>query len=140
MCEHCEKYVRTELEALDGVASAGADHKAGTAVVTLAQGVSDETLAAAVEKAGYKMRGIEGGAPAPAENAAPVQKTLRIEGMMCEHCEKYVRTELEALDGVASAVADHKAGTAVVTLTQDVSEETLAAAIEKAGYKMLGAE
>lgn len=67
-------------------------------------------------------------------------KTLKVEGMMCEHCEARVKKALEALEGVESAVADHNAGTAVVKLSADVSDEILAAAVEEQDYKVNGVE
>ncbi len=66
-----------------------------------------------------------------------MEKTLKIEGMMCPHCEAHVKAALEALEGVAAATADHKAGTATVTLTAAVPEETLKTAVEAQGYKVL---
>ena len=67
-------------------------------------------------------------------------KTMKIEGMMCPHCEAHTKKALEALEGVAEAVADFKAGTAIVTLTSDVADEALRAAVEDAGYTVLGIE
>ena len=67
-------------------------------------------------------------------------KTLHVKGMMCGHCEARVKKALEAVDGVASAVADHNNGTAVVTLTKDVSNETLKAAVEAQDYEVTGVE
>ena len=69
-----------------------------------------------------------------------MKKTMKIEGMMCAHCEATVKKALEAVDGVASAVADHNNGTAVVTLTKDVSNETLKAAVEAQDYEVTGVE
>ncbi len=65
-------------------------------------------------------------------------KTLKVEGMMCPHCEARVKKALEAVPGVESAVADHTAGTAVVTLTAPVDNETLRTAVEAQDYKVLG--
>ena len=67
-------------------------------------------------------------------------KTLKVEGMMCMHCEARVKKTLEEIPGVESAVADHDAGTAVVTLSAPVADETLKAAVEGQGYKVLGVE
>ena len=64
-------------------------------------------------------------------------KTMRIDGMMCAHCEARVKKTLEAIDGVAEAVVSHEAGTAVVTLTKDVPAETLKQAVEAQDYKVL---
>ena len=67
-------------------------------------------------------------------------KTLKVEGMMCPHCEARVKKALEALPGVESAAADHTAGTAVVTLSVPVEDEALRAAVEAQDYKVLGVE
>ena len=62
--------------------------------------------------------------------------TLKIDGMMCSHCEARVKKALEALDGVESAVVSHEAGTAVVTGSADF--ETMKAAVEAQDYTVLG--
>lgn len=67
-------------------------------------------------------------------------KTLKVEGMMCPHCEARVKKALEAIDGVESAVADHTLGTAVVTLRAPVADETLREAVEAQDYRVLGVE
>ena len=67
-------------------------------------------------------------------------KTLKVEGMMCMHCEARVKKTLEEIPGVESAVANHDAGTAVVILSEPVADETLKAAVEGQGYKVLGVE
>ena len=67
-----------------------------------------------------------------------MEKTLKVEGMMCEHCEARVKKALEAVPGVESAIASHKDGTAVVTLSQDVPYETLKKAVEDQDYKVIG--
>ena len=67
-------------------------------------------------------------------------KTMKIEGMMCPHCEAHTKKALEALDGVSEATADFKAGTAIVTLTEAVADDVLKAAVEDAGYTVLGIE
>ena len=66
----------------------------------------------------------------------PMTKTLKIEGMMCGHCEMHTKKALEALDGVASAEVSHKTGTAVVTLSKDVSDDALKQAVTKQGYEV----
>lgn len=62
-------------------------------------------------------------------------KTLKIEGMMCPHCEARVKQLLEELPEVVSAEVSHEKGTAVLTLSADISDDTLKALIENAGYK-----
>ena len=66
-----------------------------------------------------------------------MEKTLKIQGMMCPHCEMRVKKALEAVPGVAEAVPSHTAGTAVVTLTQDVDFAALKKAVEDQGYEVL---
>lgn len=67
-------------------------------------------------------------------------KTMKIEGMMCGHCEMTVKKALEALNGVESAQVSHESGTAVVTLTSDVSADTLKSAVEAQDYRVLSVE
>lgn len=68
---------------------------------------------------------------------ATMTKTMKIEGMMCEHCEATVKKVLEKIDGVASADVSHKEGTAVVTLSEDVADEKLKEAVEDRDYKVV---
>ncbi len=65
-----------------------------------------------------------------------MKKNLKIEGMMCEHCEARVKKTLLAIDGVEEALVSHKEGCAEVTLTKDVSDETLKSAVEAQDYKV----
>ncbi|MGI6025641.1 MAG: heavy metal translocating P-type ATPase [Candidatus Scatomorpha sp.] len=69
-----------------------------------------------------------------------IDVTMRIDGMMCEHCEKAVTEALSAVEGVETATADAKAGTAVVRMQPGTDEEALKAAVDKAGYVFLGIE
>ncbi|MGN0536948.1 MAG: heavy metal translocating P-type ATPase [Acutalibacteraceae bacterium] len=66
-----------------------------------------------------------------------MEKTIKIEGMMCPHCEATVKKTLEAFDAVDTAVVSHKEGTAVITLNKDISDDELKQAIESQGYKVL---
>ena len=141
MCEHCERAVKTALEAVEGVEAVTADAKAGTAVIRLQPGTSEEALSEAVKKAGYVPLGFAGEDAACACPAGEtVARTLKIDGMMCEHCEKAVTDALSAVDGVESVKADAKAGTAAVTMKPGTDEEALKAAVAKAGYVFLGIE
>ena len=63
-------------------------------------------------------------------------KTLKIEGMMCGHCEMHTKKALEALDGVTEALVSHETGTAVVTLEKNVSDDVLMQAVADQGYKV----
>ena len=65
-----------------------------------------------------------------------MEKVLKIEGMMCAHCEARVKKALEAMPEVDEAVVSHKDGTAVITLNQEVSEEALRKAVADQGYQV----
>ncbi len=65
-----------------------------------------------------------------------MKKTMKIEGMMCGHCEATVKKALEGLEGVASAEVSHEAGTAVVELSSDVSDDVLKKTVEDKDYKV----
>ena len=90
--------------------------------------------------------------PTPAENNAEntsasvnqednsMKKTLHVEGMMCGHCEARVKKALEALPQVSEAVVSHEAGTAIVTLTAAVDNDTLKKAVEDQDYPVTGIE
>ena len=65
------------------------------------------------------------------------EKTLKVEGMMCQHCERHVKEALEKIDGVASAAASHENKTAVVQLTKEVPSAEFEKAILEAGYKYI---
>ncbi|MCR5016802.1 MAG: heavy metal translocating P-type ATPase [Ruminococcus sp.] len=67
-------------------------------------------------------------------------RTVKIEGMMCGHCEARVKKTLEAIDGIESAAPDHTADTAVITLSKDVPESVIRAAIEAQDYTFVGIE
>ena len=67
-----------------------------------------------------------------------MKKTLKVEGMMCDHCEARVKKALEALPEVAEAVVSHEAGTAIVTLSADVADGVLKKAVEDQDYKVTG--
>ena len=64
--------------------------------------------------------------------------TIKVEGMMCGHCEARVKKAVEALEGVTSAKADHEAGTVVIEAAKEISEEVLKKAIEDQDYTFCG--
>lgn len=66
-----------------------------------------------------------------------MQKTMKIEGMMCGHCEATVKKALEALPQVDEAIVSHEAGTAEVSLNGDISDEVLKKTVEDKDYKVL---
>ncbi len=66
-----------------------------------------------------------------------MEKIMKVEGMMCVHCEAHVKKALEALDGVVQATPNHKEGTVTLTLSADVANDVLKKTVEDAGYKVL---
>ena len=136
MCEHCERAIKTALKSLPFICEAEASHERGTAVITLC-GTPDETaIRKAVEDEGYTFLGIEGSEISSLKS----RKTVKIEGMMCEHCERAVRTALESLPFVCEAEASHELGTAVITLSGTPDEAAVRKAVEDEGYTFLGIE
>ena len=74
------------------------------------------------------------------QEVVTMQKTMKIEGMMCGHCEARVKKTLEAIPQVNAAEVSHEAGTAVVTLNAEVADDVLKKAVEDQDYKVLGIE
>ena len=70
------------------------------------------------------------------KETSKMEKVMTIEGMMCGHCEKAVKTALEAIDGVESAIADHEKNEAVVKLSKNVDDSVLKETVEKLEYKV----
>ena len=68
----------------------------------------------------------------------PMQKTMQITGMMCPHCEARVKKALEAIDGVTEAIPNHETKSAVLTLSHEVDDASLKAAVEAEGYEVTG--
>lgn len=71
------------------------------------------------------------------EEETTMTKTMKIEGMMCGHCEAAVKKALEALDGVEAAEVSHEKGTAVVTLAKEVEDEVLKKTVEEKDYQVI---
>ncbi|MBQ9263204.1 MAG: heavy metal translocating P-type ATPase [Clostridia bacterium] len=67
-----------------------------------------------------------------------MEKTLKIEGMMCTHCSGRVQKALEAIDGVTAAQVSHETGTAVVTMNVNMADDVLKKAVTDAGYEVVG--
>jgi len=66
------------------------------------------------------------------------EKTVSVKGMMCGHCEARVKKALEDINGIDEAIVSHEKGTAIISLSSDVSDKTIRKAIQDAGYKFLG--
>ena len=66
------------------------------------------------------------------------EKTVSVKGMMCGHCEARVKKALEDINGIDEAIVSHEKGTAIISLSSDVSDKTIRKAIQDAGYKFIG--
>ena len=73
-------------------------------------------------------------------DVSKMKKVIKIEGMMCAHCEATVKKALEAIDGVSSAVASHEKGIAEVELEKEVSDDILTKAVTDKDYEVIGIE
>ena len=158
MCSHCENRVKQALENLPEVEKAFVSHEAGVAVLKLKGEVKDEDLTIAVTGAGYKVLSIvhtkknnmdlQAESPESTQTEAKADSsafpegdlTMKIEGMMCPHCENRVKQALENLPEVEEAFVSHEAGIAVLKLKGEAEDEDLTAAVTDAGYKVLSIE
>lgn len=71
------------------------------------------------------------------KEAVEMEKTMKIEGMMCGHCEARVKKALEAVEGVTEAVVSHESGTAVIKMDTNVADDVLKGAVEAQDYKVI---
>ena len=94
--------------------------------------------AAPVQSAAENNKKSDAEAPEVKMEDNTMKKTLKVEGMMCGHCEARVKKALEALPEVDEAVVSHEAGTAIVTLNAEVADDVLKNAVEAQDYKVTG--
>ena len=94
--------------------------------------------AAPVQSAAENNKKSDAEAPEVKMEDNTMKKTLKVEGMMCGHCEARVKKALEALPEVDEAVVSHEAGTAIVTLNAEVANDVLKNAVEAQDYKVTG--
>lgn len=95
----------------------------------------EETVKKAISEADYIYKGMI----VPKEEMK-MKETVKIEGMMCGHCEAAVKKSLEALDGVDRAEVSHETGTAVLTLSKEVADADVRKAVEDKDYKFVSIE
>lgn len=135
MCENCENHVKKALESLLFITGARADHKTGRVSITYSSQPDEAAMKQVLAKADYEYKGIL----FPKEETN-MKETVKIEGMMCSHCEMTVKKALEALDGVEKADVSHTKGTAVLTLDKAVADGDIKKAIEDKDYTFKGIE
>ena len=134
-CEMCEHHVENALKKIKGVVEAKADHTTGKVNMTCSADPDEETVKKAISEADYIYKGMI----VPKEEMK-MKETVRIEGMMCGHCEAAVKKSLEALDGVDRAEVSHETGTAVLTLSKEVADADVRKAVEDKDYKFVRIE
>ena len=135
MCENCENHVKKALESLPFITGARADHKTGRVSITYSSQPDEAAMKQVLAKADYEYKGII----FPKEETN-MKETVKIEGMMCNHCEMTVKKALEALDGVEKADVSHEKGTAILTLNKAVADGDIKKAIEDKDYTFVGIE
>ena len=132
MCNMCEKHVSTALLSVPGITAAKADHTTGKVDISFVSNPDEEAMRKAIADADYEYKGIKYN-----QEDQTMTETAKIEGMMCNMCEKHVKNALEGLDGVENAVVSHDNGTAVMTVSKKVAEADVKKAVEDAGYKFV---
>lgn len=135
MCESCEAHVKKALETLPSVTCLKADAKTGEATIRYTLLPREADLRKVLEAADYTYRSIQ----FPKEENE-MKETVKIEGMMCGHCEKAVKAALEALDGVEKAEVSHEKGTAILTLSKEIPDADIRKAVEDKDYTFKGIE
>lgn len=135
MCENCEAHVKKALETLPSVTCLKADAKTGKATIRYTLLPREADLRKVLEAADYTYRSIQ----FPKEGNE-MKETVKIEGMMCGHCEKAVKAALEALDGVEKAEVSHEKGTAILTLSKEIPDADIQKAVEDKDYTFKGIE
>ena len=135
MCENCENHVKKALESLPFFKEAKADHTTGRVSITYSSQPDEAAMKEALAKADYEYKGI-----IFQKEETNMKETVKIEGMMCNHCEMAVKKALEALDGVEKADVSHEKGTAILTLNKAVADGDIKKAIEDKDYTFVGIE
>ena len=135
MCENCENHVKKALESLPFIKEAKADHTTGRVSITYSSQPDEAAMKEALAKADYEYKGII----FPKEKTN-MKETVKLEGMMFNHCEMAVKKALEALDGVEKADVSHEKGTAILTLNKAVADGDIKKAIEDKDYTFVGIE
>ena len=102
--------------------------------------ISAEQTAAAVssDRKDHEAADSAAAQPVQEKEAIRMEKTLKIEGMMCAHCQKHVHDALAKMDGVTDVTVDLEGGKADVKATHDISEDDFRKVIEDAGYELVG--
>jgi HAD ATPase, P-type, family IC len=128
-CAHCKKRVEDALIAIPGVVSATVDLSTNTAIVESKQNIPASEFNRVITDAGYILI-------SPKEEKK-MEQVLKIEGMMCGHCQKHVEEALSAMDGVTSVTVDLEGKKATVTTNKEISTDQFSKVIADAGYELV---
>ena len=128
-CTHCQKRVEDALTAIPGVVSATVDLSTNTAIVESKQNIPASEFNRVITDAGYILI-------SPKEEKK-MEQVLKIEGMMCGHCQKHVEEALSAMDGVTSVTVDLEGKKATVTTNKEISTDQFSKVIADAGYELV---
>ena len=128
-CAHCQKRVEDALAAIPGVISAIVDLSTNTAIVESNRNIPASEFNHVVTDAGYILI-------SPKEEKK-MEQVLKIEGMMCGHCQKHVEEALSAMDGVTSVNVDLEGKKATVTTNKEISTDQFSKVIADAGYELV---
>ena len=131
MCEHCENAVQKALLKIDGITDVTADHESGKVTFVFTKPIDEDEITAKIEEAGYKVVN-------EMKEDKNMTKTMKVTGMMCEHCEARVEKALNGIDGVTSCKADHNANEVKVELSKEVDDAVLKKAVEDQDYTVEG--
>lgn len=132
MCPHCVRTVTKALESLSGVTAVHVDLDSKSATVASSSVIPADDLKKVITTAGYTLLSEK-------EEESTMKTTLKIEGMMCQHCQKHVQEALSAMNGVTAVSVDLDGGKADVEASRDIPTEEFAKVIADAGYKLVTA-
>ena len=132
MCQHCVRTVTKALESLSGVTAVHVNLDSKGATVASSSVIPADDFKKVITTAGYKLLSEK-------EEESTMKTTLKIEGMMCQHCQKHVQEALSAMNGVTAVCVDLDGGKADVEASRDIPTEEFAKVIADAGYKLVTA-
>lgn len=132
MCQHCVRTVTKALESLSGVTAVHVDLDSKSATVASSSVIPADDFKKVITIAGYTLLSEK-------EEESTMKTTLKIEGMMCQHCQKHVQEALSAMNGVTAVSVDLDGGKADVEASRDIPTEEFAKVIADAGYKLVTA-
>ena len=132
MCQHCVRTVTKALESLSGVTAVHVDLDSKGATVASSSVVPADDFKKVITTAGYTLLSEK-------EEESTMKTTLKIEGMMCQHCQKHVQEALSAMNGVTAVSVDLDGGKADGEASRDIPTEEFAKVIADAGYKLVTA-